>query len=182
MSVATREAVAWTRKHDRPGTGIGRAQIVYPTSLADLIHICRHRVDGVRLKAAGSHWALSDAAISDDLFIETHDPRDVETAMGRTLYDVVPGCLDRAFLAGLASRHPPVFGGHLDTDNDAYYLVHVETGKRVYQLYAELDQGDEAREDSLANVLAERHDNHDYSGPWPSARSAARVGRPSSAR
>lgn len=165
---ATRNAagVTWSRKHDLPGTGIEEARIAYPTSLQDLIHICRQRAAGTRVKAAGSHWALSDAAISDDLFIETHDPRDVEAAMGRTLYDVVPGCLDESFLAGMASERPPVFGGDLDTSNDAYYLVHVETGKRVYQLYAELDQGDEARRDSLANVLAERHGNRGYGGPW----------------
>jgi hypothetical protein len=36
-------------------------------------------------KAAGSHWALSNAAISDHTFIETHDPNEAHKAMGATL-------------------------------------------------------------------------------------------------
>jgi len=156
----------WSRKHDLPGTGIEGARVVYPTSLENLIEICAQHAAGTHLKAAGSHWALSDAAISDDLFIETHDPNDVFPAMGRTLYEVVPGCLNEIFVAQMANQRPPVFGGDLDTSNDAYYLVHVETGKRVYQLYAELDHGDDDRRDSLAIHLDEQHGNSGYRGPW----------------
>lgn len=164
--IADAVGAPWTRKHDLPGTGVEGARRVYPTSLEDLIEICAQHAAGTHLKAAGSHWALSDAAISDDLFIETHDPDDVYPAMGRTLYEVVPGCLNEAFVAGMARARPPVFGGHLDPLNDAYYLVHVETGKRVYQLYAELDHGDDDRRDSLANHLDEQYGNDGYHGPW----------------
>ncbi|MGH6855370.1 MAG: hypothetical protein ACREDN_08120, partial [Aestuariivirga sp.] len=54
---------------------------VYPKCLADLIQLCRDRPAGQRFRAAGSHWALSRAAISDHTFIETHDPRNVHQAI-----------------------------------------------------------------------------------------------------
>jgi hypothetical protein len=47
---------------------------------------------------------LSPAAISDDIFIETHDPNNQFRAMGRTLYEVVPGCLSQAFLEVISTR------------------------------------------------------------------------------
>src|SRR5207237_976779 len=82
---------------------------------------------GERLKAPGSHWALSDAAISDTTFIETHDPAERFPALGRTLREVVPGCLTQNFLARVANS----------VADDIVYLVHVEAGKRIYQLYSE---------------------------------------------
>ena len=157
----------WSRKHDRPGTARVAPKILYPTSLSDLIEICANRPPGTHLKAAGSHWALSPAAMSDDVFIETHDPNNEFQAMGRTLYEVVPGCLNRAFLKAMARRHPPAYANDSDAyDDDAFYLVHIETGKRVYQLYAELDQGDDANPESLACYLDDRYDNASYKGPW----------------
>jgi len=67
-------------------------RITYPESLEDLIELCRYDAFG-DLEAAGSHWALSPAAISTETFIETHDFRDVREAMGKTLKDVVLHCL-----------------------------------------------------------------------------------------
>ena len=140
----------WIRKHDLAGTDLAAPTIFYPRSLDDLIEICSDP-DRRRLKAAGSHWALSTAAISDGDFIETNDPRNVHPAMGRTLYDVVPGCLHEDYLSDMARRHPAAFGDPPDApppvDHAATYLVHVETGKRIYQLYAELDNGDDGNMD-----------------------------------
>jgi hypothetical protein len=167
MSIDQVVNAPWSRKHDMPGTGRTAPKILYPTSLADLIEICKHRPSGAHLKAAGSHWALSSAAVSDDIFIETHDPNNVHQAMGRTLYDVVPGCLDRTFLEVMSRRHPPAFANDIAThDDNTFYLVHIETGKRVYQLYAELDQGDEGNPESLARYLAQHYGNASYYGPW----------------
>ena len=93
----------WVRKHDKPGVPLipQAASTIFPQSLADLIEICRTRQPGQHLHAAGSHWALSTAAVSDHTFIETHDPNDMQSAMGRTLYNVVPGCLADEFLTVL---------------------------------------------------------------------------------
>jgi hypothetical protein len=149
-----------------PGTALNASRILYPTSLQDLIEICANRAASTRLKAAGSHWALSSAAISDNVFIETHDRNNVFTAMGRTLYEVVPGCLSETYMRFMAAQHPPKFANDVVTYNDnTFYLVHVETGKRIYQLYAELDQGDD-NPGSLARHLNDRYSNSSYYGPW----------------
>lgn len=84
--------------------------------------------------------------------------------MGRTLYDVVWPCLSPQFISVLASRQVEPFDGKV-ADNEGIYPIHVETGKRVYQLYAELDAGD-THKDSLANHLANNHGNASYLGPW----------------
>ena len=75
----------WTRKHDDPRLGIPTVRrIIYPKSLEELIDFIKSRPEG-HFHAAGSHWALSDAAVSDYNFIETHDPNNVHQAMGATL-------------------------------------------------------------------------------------------------
>ena len=137
----------WSRKHDEPGTSTAVPSIVYPKNLAELIEICK-RVPKTKLKAAGSHWALSRAAMSDHTHIETNDPANssvvLHPAMDRTIYDVIPGRLTDAFTASLARAHQPEFDnegawmGGPNAPTTASY-VHVEAGKRIYQLYAELD-------------------------------------------
>lgn len=171
----------WTRKHDLPGSPLipNAAQILYPNSLEALINICANRTPTDYFKAAGSHWALSEAAISDKVFVETHDPNNAFPAMDRTLYDVVPNCLQRSFLDRLGHQYPEPFdeshvNNSVGTDiNRGTYLVHVEAGKRIYQLYAELDLGDDQNEKSLARkIKAEYSDvdgygeNSHYLGPW----------------
>jgi hypothetical protein len=162
---------AWRRKHDDPATAVvPRApSTIYAKSLEDLIEICRIPDPRARFHAAGSHWGLSTAAISDRIFVETHDPGNRHQAMGKTLFEVVPKCLNPAFIAWLAQRRVKPF----DEDeanvavNEGLYPVHIETGKRVYQLYAELDTGDDANLQSLALLLSRPpHNNPSYLGPW----------------
>jgi hypothetical protein len=154
----------WTRKHDKPGTPLTAPTICYPTSLEDLIKICRTPAPGVRFHAAGSHWGLSTAAISDHTFIETHDPRNRRAGLTDTIFDVIPGCMNHEFLDWMAARHPQPFESNLHDETP--YFVHVETGKRVYQLYAELDQDAATDPRSLARLLASEHGNPHYAGPW----------------
>ncbi len=149
----------WTRKHDDPRTALipHTPKIVYPKGLADLIQLCRDRPAGERYRAAGSHWALSHAAISDHTFIETHDPRNVHQAMGRTLHDVIPGCMSDGYLdrIGMSQEEP------------RSSLIHVEAGKRIYQLYAELDTPDNLKnEATLAGYLNKRYGNALYARSW----------------
>ena len=158
--------VPWTRKHDMPGAPLIPAapRVVYPTTLADLIDLCRTRA-GTKLHAAGSHWGLSTAAVSDDTFIESHDPNDERPAMSRTLREVVPGCLSPDFIGWLTALDVPQFDDNIHPDA-GHYPVHMEAGKRVYQAYAELDLGDADDPASLASLLARQFDNHSYLGPW----------------
>ena len=164
---------AWTRKHDDPAVPVvpSAPRTAYPKSLEELIELCTKRQPSEKLHASGSHWALSGAAISDSVFVETHDPNNNHEAMGRTLYDVVggPGCLDRRFVDALAVVGVPPF----DTDpvyvsnagNECLYPMHFETGKRIYQAYSELDAGDDDPR-SLATHLRDQRNNGSYLGPW----------------
>lgn len=164
MAIETVLGAAWTRKHDDPRNALIPAtpRIVYPKSLDDLIEICRDGSFGP-LKAAGSHWALSDAAISDETFIETHDPRNQRQAMGRTLKSVVPHCLHPELLDRMAE--PSFVQEHGS-------LVHVEAGKRVYQLYAELDQVDPLDlqptdgVQTLGAFMLDKYGTTAFEGPW----------------
>lgn len=160
--------VPWTRKHDEPGVPLVpiAPTITYPTSLEDLIGLCQTRPPTDRLRAAGSHWALSHAAVSDNVFVETHDPNNAFPAMGRTLYDVVPGCLANAFIQQLAAIHPDPYDEEHSGENVGLYPLHIETGKRVYQAYAEMDFGDDGNRQSLARLLRDQYGNPSYLGPW----------------
>lgn len=158
----------WTRKHDQPGVDLipSAPTIAYPTSLEDLIDLLRNREPTERVHAAGSHWGLSRAAVSDDVFVETHDPNNVYPAMGRTLYEVVPGCLTKAFIDRLDEEHPKAYDTTHDDEDVGLYPFHIETGKRVYQAYAEMDWGDDQNRDSLAVLLQRKYNNSSYLGPW----------------
>jgi len=154
----------WTRKHDLPGAPITVPRIAGPTSLEDLIALCATHPPNQRLHAAGSHWALSTAAFSDHTFIETHDPDNVRLGMARTLHTVVPNCLSEQFLNFMARQEVPTF--EQNEGSQTSYFIHVETGKRIYQLYAELDQKAEDDPDGLAVFLQRHRDTTQYFGPW----------------
>ncbi len=149
----------WTRKHDDPRFNLipHAPKIVYPKSLEELIELCRNRPPNQRFKAAGSHWALSEAAISDHTFIETHDPRNVHRAMGKTLTNVIPKCLNLDYVQHMVENEA----------EQKSYLVHVEAGKRIYQLYAELDQiVDVGDMSTLAGFINDKFGDPGYGGPW----------------
>lgn len=168
MAATEVHKVPWTRKHDEPGVDLipSAPTIAYLTSLEDLIDLLKNRDPAERIRAAGSHWALSRAAVSDDVFVETHDPNNVYPAMGRTLYDVVPGCLTEEFIERLAEEHPAPYDSEHSEEDVGLYPFHIETGKRVYQAYAEMDWGDDQNPDSLAVLLQRTYNNTSYLGPW----------------
>lgn len=151
---------SWTRKHDDPRVVLFPSvpRVVFPASLADVIALCRDRQPGERFKAAGSHWALSAAAISDHTFIETHDPRGRYPAMDRTLSDVVPERLHPDLVQRMRDDAFPSRHGS---------LIHVEAGKRIYQLYAELDHEDPlTSKKTLGGYFALVHNKNHFTGPW----------------
>jgi hypothetical protein len=161
--------VAWQRKHDDPAVPVVPSAPItaFPNSLPELIELCSRRRANERLHAAGSHWALSDAALSDHTFIETHDPGNHHQALGRTLFEVVPRCLHPDFLQHLAARRVAPYDQHGAHVNEGLYPAHVQSGKRVFQLYSELDLGHDHEPESLAVMLAGApFDNPTYLGPW----------------
>jgi len=168
MAVIEIDGQPWTRKHDDPSVPVvpSATRTLYPQSLEDLIQICagrsKYRRPGEGIHAAGSHWALSEAAISDAVFVETHDPENIYPAMNRTLYDVVWRCLNPAFIDELRGKTLPKFDASNATEDRGLYPVHIESGKRIYELYAQLDQGDNDPQ-SLATHLS--NSNKSYLGP-----------------
>lgn len=159
MPITEEVGIAWTREHDHPKiphlSSVPR--IVFPQSLLELIELVRDRSSGERLKAAGSHWALSEAAVSDHTFVETHHPDEVNVAMGRTLTNVVPKCLNDDYVRRMVDMG----------SEGKWSLVHVEAGKRIYQLYSELDQVSDADDpETLAGHIKDRFQDGSFVGPW----------------
>ena len=58
----------WARNHDPHGSPLRPSvpQITGFDTLADLLEICATRPANTKFKASGSHWGLSEAAVSDD--------------------------------------------------------------------------------------------------------------------
>ena len=155
----------WRREHDMPGVMMTVPAIENPTTLERLIEICREAPPGQRLHANGSHWALSTAAMSDHTFIETHAPDNAHGGLAGTIHDVIPKCMNPAFLGVMRDRNPPSFEQN-ESGSDVPYFVHVEAGKRIYQIYAELDQPAENDPQGLAMHLYTLYGTDSYFGPW----------------
>ena len=151
--------VPWHRLHDPPVHPGGPLApwTVRPSSLQEIIDICKRDPDRGRLHALGSHWALSEAARSDSVFIETHDPDDGHEALGHTLWNVIPHAMDASRREWMAQQRHPT----------ATY-VHIESGKRICQLYAELGQVDPPTSaGTLAGWMALERQNPGYAGASP---------------
>jgi hypothetical protein len=91
----------------------------YPTTLDGLLEIIRdaeRQTPPRRVRASGTHWALSDPAVSPDWFVETN-------GLTRTLDHVIP--------AALSSR--------AQNSGNTYY--HVESGISLRDLSLRLDAG-----------------------------------------
>lgn len=150
----------WTRFHDDPRTILINpvSEVDYPNDLADVIELCRDRPPQSRLRAAGSHWALSEAAISDDVFVESHDPQDQIQGMDRTLTNVVPGCLHADVVERMKD---PAWPSRYGT------LIHFESGKRIYQAYAEMEQVDQCDDPAtLGGYIRQISGSSHFAGPW----------------
>jgi hypothetical protein len=161
----------WARKHDDVNVPVVPAAptTYYPKDRQEIKDIINNISPQQRLHAAGSHWALSDCAISDEIFIESHDPKGLQQAMGKTLTNVLLNARTLACTNFFKNQviptypHPSPFSGD-PSKGGAIYPVHIESGKRIYQLYAELDsmQGDVRK---LASDLSSLNPNYLLT-PW----------------
>jgi hypothetical protein len=162
---------AWRRNHDDPAKPAVPAPLRhwYPYTRQDIIDIIRqteaipHPVP--ELHASGSHWALSRAAQTSDFILETQDPEgdpnDATLArLNRTLYEVVPDCMNERAIAFFQGQGMTPFNAAAPVDHSKFYLYHVEAGTRLYELYCRLDGGD-PNPHSLASLLGNA-----YTGPW----------------
>jgi hypothetical protein len=176
MSIATFTNTAWSRHHDLDGVPIRPKahKIHFFDTLESLIRLSAKRKPGRHLKATGSHWGLSDAALSDDEFIETNwpGPEDVPRHSGLDL-DFGKLISDPLFeyllsvppiRAEKATKDPCLSEGPAFT-----FFVHIKSGTRVYETYSLLDQETlvpESLADRLnARLLGSPNENA-FGGPW----------------
>lgn len=162
----------WTRLHDDPNKPVSPqpAQRFHPTARdwAELVRIVNQaEKEHHEVRASGSHWALSHAAVTDGFQVETHDPNPDPNSgqfqpLNETLYDVIPGCLSLDAKRFLLSQKVKPWDPKVPPDHNQIYLYHVEAGIRIFELYDRLDQGDEMNSASLVHV--DGFDN--YKGPW----------------
>jgi hypothetical protein len=176
MTVFTFTNRPWIRHHDplsipaRPNV----AKIICFDTLVDLIQICASRTSSVKLKGSGSHWGLSEAALSDGEAIETNWPGP-EAAPRHSGLDVD---LDELFsepLFQFLAANPPGKAEELISDpclqesEIGSFYVHVKSGTRIYQVYALLDQLG-AAPGTFAHRLNEKlggtPNANAYDGPW----------------
>jgi hypothetical protein len=106
----------------------------WPETLQDLLDLVREAEAApqrARLRASGSHWALSEAAVTREWIVETN-------LLNRTIYDVVPGGLTPEARDSLLSQPTQPASAYLPGFN----WYHVEAGVKIHHLYCRLDGSD----------------------------------------
>jgi len=178
VTTDTLNHVEWRRFHDPILTPIRSdvAEVHCADDAADIIGICHARpATGVKLKAAGSHWSLSESTISDDSALETNWPAaDVvprNTGLAVDLLDLISNQLFN-FLANNpptapnAAKVDPCLGGE---DARNCFFIHLKSGTRVYEAYSVMD-GMAAAPTKLAQALNAKlvggPNAGAYDGPW----------------
>jgi hypothetical protein len=168
--------VEWRRFHDSILTPIRPdvAAVYCADEPSDFIEICRARpAAGLKLKAAGSHWSLSESTVSDDSALETNwpDPDDVHRNSGpaRDLAEFISGALFNALVTNPPRRPEQAMSDPCLSDGARNcFFIHLKSGTRVYEAYSLMD--DLNRKTDLAKKLNEQlkggpHEDA-YSGPW----------------
>jgi hypothetical protein len=128
----------------------------------------------------GSHWAMSKTAVTTGQMIETstpvHEDQSDQAAprLNQPLYVVIPNCMTQAAKSAFLNQDVKAFNPTVVPDflpeSMKFYLFHVESGMRIYELYSFIDSGaDEADERSLAKWVEQNRlagSTVDYRGPW----------------
>ncbi|MFF1657755.1 hypothetical protein [Streptomyces sp. NPDC058255] len=87
--------------------------------------------------------------------------------LNHVLYNVIPDCLTDEALGYFIHQSAPAFNPSIKPNHVETYLFHVESGMRIYELYALLDEGDVGKgKNSLGDLMKTRDTVNDYSGPW----------------
>lgn len=177
MSAQTLNHVSWRRFHDskdnpkRPDV----AEVHCADAAADFIDICFKRpATGLKLKAAGSHWSLSDSTLSDDSALETHWPDagavPLNTGLAVDLLDIISDPLFN-FMANTPPTSPDAATQDpcLSEGPSNCFFIHLKSGTRVYEAYSLMD-GMAAAPTNLAKELNNKLSGDPmkgpYSGPW----------------
>src|SRR5215467_4435135 len=172
MATQTLNHVAW-RRFDDPKNRPKRpdvAEVHCADAAADFIDICFKRLaTGLKLKAAGSHWSLSDSTVSDDSALETHWPEAVVVPNKGLAVDMLDIISDRLFT--FMSHNSPVNPDVAQQDPcltagaSNCFFVHLKSGTRVYEAYSLLD-GMAAAPTDLAKELNKKITRDPMIGPY----------------
>lgn len=164
----------------------------YPGTLDELLWIVTQRFEegpavedypmpvNVQSHVCGSHWAMSKTAVTSGQMIETSTPVHEEQSdqaaprLNNVLYNVIPQCMTQAAKFAFLRQDMKAFDATVVPDFwpalAKFYLFHVESGMRIYELYSFIDSGaDEANEYSLAKWVEKNRyigSKVDYRGPW----------------
>lgn len=165
----------WRRKHDdlREAPRVSNPQFhFFPESRQDLIDIVRQSLQDsdpyTAVRASGSHWSLSEAAVSRRYVVETRgfaetDGFPAPAKLNQTIYDVIPQCLSAGAFDQLVSQPSTAFDTDIP-DLASFNYYHVEAGIRIFELYSRLD--DEAG----GHMPTSRHPRTQnlpaLAGPW----------------
>ena len=175
MSIHTLQNQPWTRHHD-PRTSPIRPNVARITcfdTIGELIQICATRPHNTKFKASGSHWGLSEAAISDDEAIETNWPGP-EAVPRHSGYDLDLEAIYSDSLFQSLVSNPPGNAEELTSDPclqraSRPFFVHLKSGTRVYEAYSLLDQAG-VKPGTLADRLNKKlegtPDAGAFKGPW----------------
>jgi hypothetical protein len=161
----------WHRVHDDPSIAAvpQPKSRFYPTSrqdLIDIVELAESMPIRTEVRASGSHWALSDASVTNDFLVETQDPEGGSAPpFNQTLQEVIPGCMTTEAIRFFIEQGVEPFDPTVPPDHSKFYLFHVEAGTRIYELYCRLDAGDDHPK-SLASLLATQFQTPGYAGPW----------------
>jgi hypothetical protein len=177
VTTDTLNHVEWRRFHDPILTPIRSdvAEVHCADEAADFIGICHARpATGLKLKAAGSHWSLSESTVSDDSTLETHWPdADVvprNTGLAVDLLDLISNPLFDS-LANNPPTAPNAAKGDPCLRDGARncFFIHLKSGTRVYEAYSVMD-GMAAAPTKLAQALNAKlvggPNAGAYDGPW----------------
>jgi hypothetical protein len=173
MAEKTLHHVPWRRFHD-PKNKPKRsdvADVLCADEAADFIDICQKRpATGLKLKAAGSHWSLSDSTLSDDSALETNWPDagavprnsglavDMLTIISDPLFNFMT---HTSPVAPDAAKQDPC----LTAGASNCFFVHLKSGTRVYEAYSLLD-GMAAAPTDLAKELNKKITGDPVIGPY----------------
>jgi hypothetical protein len=176
VAVITLTNKDWSRHHDPRTTPIrpNVARITCFDTVEDLINICKARPAATRFKGSGSHWGLSEAALSDHDAIETNwpGPEPVPRHSGPE-FDLAELHSDQLF--HFLMSNPPGKAETLTNDPCLQrpaagpFYVHIKSGTRVYEAYTFLDQSTAPANSfgaKLNKALAGTPAAGAYNGPW----------------
>ena len=176
MAVSTLTDTDWSRHHDPRANPIRPrvARITCFDTLEDLISICKAKPPNTRFKASGSHWGLSEAALSDHDAIETNWPGH-ESVPRYSGLDLDLEHLYSEPLFHFLVTNPPVKAELLASDPclqrpaSGPFFVHLKAGTRVYEAYSLLDRTGAKTGTLAAHLNAELAGTPAagaYDGPW----------------